>query len=658
MTEAGGTRPDDPAEIAGYRLIGRLGEGGQGTVYLAVPAAGDDARVAVKLLRADLAGDAEAARRFVREVELARRVAPFCTAQVLATGLHEGRPYIVSEYVAGPTLAEVVRDEGPRTGASLHRLAIGTVTALAAIHQAGIVHRDFKPSNVLLAADGARVIDFGVARALDLTSTLTGGVIGTPAFMAPEQFGQASPGPPADLFAWAGTLVFAASGRYPFGNDHLPAVIGRILTAEPDAACVEDPALRALVLDCLAKDPARRPTAGAALARLLGMSPTATPVPPAQSAGPARSAEPAQSAAPLEVALPATGGGPGRVRRRASVRTGIAAAAVTTALALTALALSLGPPPATSRPPASSTPQRQPTPTATVAKPTTSFTVPSTEMQVYENETDPIKLVSYYGGNGVYIRQPDTRTFKRDKTYSHPYVPSPDGTKALVLNNYNPDDGPKTVTIVNRETGKKRPVLISGERGVWAYAPRWDLTGRFGLVTLSLPGATGGAWTRAGFAIVDIERGTARVVEVDDAPAGLLRFFWVGGSVGMWAEDGTIKLYDLNGVHRRSLTGAHAPEQMDDDPISPDRSRFVTRCAATGTDLCVRPLDGNGETVTVPFTGTRLLGWWDNDHLAVFVKKGEGFDLMVIDLTGTQVRRLASTAEKTPGLFHFTRAKI
>ncbi|TYB60272.1 protein kinase [Nonomuraea sp. PA05] len=653
MTEAGGTRPDDPAQIAGYRLIGRLGEGGQGTVHLAVPAAGDDTtRVAVKLLRAELAGDAEAARRFVREVELARRVAPFCTAQVLATGLHEGRPYIVSEYVEGPTLAEVVRAEGPRTGASLHRLAIGTVTALAAIHQAGIVHRDFKPSNVLLAADGPRVIDFGVARALDLTSTLTGGVIGTPAFMAPEQFGQVSPGPPADLFAWAGTLVFAASGRYPFGNDHLPAVIGRILTAEPDAACVEDPALRALVLDCLAKDPARRPTAGDALARLLGMSPVAA-TPPAQSASPARPAP------PLETALPATAGRSGLARRRPSLRTGIAAAAVTTALALTALALALGPPSATSRPPASSTPQRQPaSTTATIPKPTTSFTVPSTEMRVYENDDDPIKLASYYGGNGVYIRQPDTRTFKRDKSYSHPYVLSPDGTDALVLNNYNPDNGPKTVTIVNRSTGKKRPVLITDERGVWAYAPRWDLTGRFGLVTLSLPGATGGAWTRAGFAIVDVERGTARVVEVDEAPAGLLRFFWVGGSIGMWAEDGTIELYDVNGVHRRSLDDAHAPEQMDDGPISPDRSRFVTRCAATGTDLCVRPLNGNGQTVTVPFTGTRLLGWWDDDHLAVFLKKGEGFDIVVIDLTGKQVRRLASTTEKTPGLFHFTRAKI
>ncbi|MGR6918103.1 serine/threonine-protein kinase [[Actinomadura] parvosata] len=251
MPEPEETRPDDPERIAdhgaagdperiaGHTVIGRLGEGGQGTVYLATTAGG--ARVAVKLLRADLAGDAEAAQRFVREVEPARRVAPFCTAQVLETGLHGGRPYIVSEYVDGPTLTEVVRAEGPRTGAALHRLAISTVTALAAIHQAGIVHRDFKPANILLAADGPRVIDFGIARTLDLTSTLTGSVVGPPAFMAPEQFGQATPGPPADLFAWAGTMVFAASGRYPFGQDQLPAVIGRILTAEPDAGEIEDP---------------------------------------------------------------------------------------------------------------------------------------------------------------------------------------------------------------------------------------------------------------------------------------------------------------------------------------------------------------------------------------------------------------------------------
>ncbi|MFC5832517.1 serine/threonine protein kinase [Nonomuraea insulae] len=275
MPDLAALRPGDPATVGGYGLSGRLGEGGQGIVYLAT--ARDGTKVALKLLRSDLAGDAEASERFVREVAMARRVAPFCTAQVVETGLYGGRPYIVSEYIDGPTLTDVVREQGPRSGTSLHRLAIGTVTALVAIHQAGIVHRDFKPSNVVLASDGPRVIDFGIAKALDRTSTLTGAVIGTPSFMAPEQLTESVPGPKADLFAWACTLLFAASGRPPFGQDSVPAVVNRILHAEADVSTVADPALRALVVDCLAKDPARRPSADEALMRLLGHTPAPHP---------------------------------------------------------------------------------------------------------------------------------------------------------------------------------------------------------------------------------------------------------------------------------------------------------------------------------------------------------------------------------------------
>ncbi|WP_346114993.1 serine/threonine-protein kinase, partial [Nonomuraea maheshkhaliensis] len=271
MPDLAGLRPGDPATVGAYGLSGRLGEGGQGIVYLAT--APDGTKVALKLLRADLAGDAEASERFVREVAMARRVAPFCTAQVVETGLYGGRPYIVSEYIGGPTLADVVREQGPRTGTSLHRLAIGTITALVAIHQAGIVHRDFKPSNVLLASDGPRVIDFGIAKALDLSSTLTVAVIGTPSYMAPEQLTQSNPGPRSDMFAWACTLLYAASGQPPFGQDSVPAVVNRILRTEADTGSIADPALRALVTECLAKDPAGRPSAGDALMRLLGHAP-------------------------------------------------------------------------------------------------------------------------------------------------------------------------------------------------------------------------------------------------------------------------------------------------------------------------------------------------------------------------------------------------
>ncbi|MBB2911907.1 putative Ser/Thr protein kinase [Streptosporangium becharense] len=268
MADLASLRPGDPEYVREYRLTARLGEGGQGTVYLGESPTG--ARVAVKLLRADLTQDAEAMERFVREVSTTRRVSPFCTAAVLDTGVEHERPYIVSEFIDGPTLHEVVTGEGPREGAALHRLAIGTVTALVAIHQAEIVHRDFKPTNVLLAPDGPRVIDFGIAKALDRTSTLTAMAIGTPAYMTPEQLEGKNAGSPADMFAWGCTMVFAATGSPPFGTDSLPAIFNRIMNLTPDLSAITDPALRELVGQCLAKDPAQRPTAGEALMRLLG----------------------------------------------------------------------------------------------------------------------------------------------------------------------------------------------------------------------------------------------------------------------------------------------------------------------------------------------------------------------------------------------------
>ncbi|MFI6451587.1 serine/threonine-protein kinase [Streptosporangium amethystogenes] len=243
----------DPGRINAFRLSGVLGRGGQGSVYLGQDAAG--AKVAVKVLHTQLE-DAETHRRFMREVEAARRVAPFCTARVLDVGVAEGRPYIVSEFITGPSLERLVRGEGVRFGSGLERLAVTTLTALAAIHRAGIVHRDFKPSNVIMGAEGPVVIDFGIARTLDQTATSS--VMGTPAFMAPEQFAGGVVGPAADLFSWAGTMAFAATGQQAFKGDTMPALMHAILTTEPDLSEVPE-GLRPLLARCLAKDPEARP---------------------------------------------------------------------------------------------------------------------------------------------------------------------------------------------------------------------------------------------------------------------------------------------------------------------------------------------------------------------------------------------------------------
>ncbi|KAB8180395.1 WD40 repeat domain-containing serine/threonine protein kinase [Microbispora catharanthi] len=279
--------PGDPRRLGGYWLAGRLGEGGQGVVYEAYDEAGR--RVAVKVLRpAGGPGDARARARFAKEVAAARRVAPFCTARVIAADLEGPQPYIVSEFVAGPSLRAAVARDGPYGPGELHRLATGIATALAAIHGASVVHRDLKPDNVLIGPEGPRVIDFGIARTADMSLTTTGHVAGTPAFMAPESVLGARAGPAVDIWAWGAVTLFAATGREPFaeGAARLPvpgggpgaagqaltgvaALLHRILAAEPDLTALGEP-LRGLVARALDKDPEARPDADTLLATLLG----------------------------------------------------------------------------------------------------------------------------------------------------------------------------------------------------------------------------------------------------------------------------------------------------------------------------------------------------------------------------------------------------
>ncbi|MFI6174663.1 protein kinase [Nonomuraea sp. NPDC051191] len=266
MPETHPLQPGDPRSLGVYRLVERLGKGAQGVVF---KAEGPDGQiVAIKLLNTLLDQPGLDGERFLREVAAARRVAQFCTARVLGANMDGEQPYIVSELVDGVSLQVVVQREGPRQGGALYRLAVGTVTALAAIHRAGIVHRDFKPSNVLLGPDGPRVIDFGIARALDSAMTISSGVVGTPAYMSPEQISGERVGPAADLFSWALTMLYAATGRPAFGQDSLPAVIYRVMNEEPDLSVLPDE-LRPLVRACLRKRAEDRPTAADALFALL-----------------------------------------------------------------------------------------------------------------------------------------------------------------------------------------------------------------------------------------------------------------------------------------------------------------------------------------------------------------------------------------------------
>jgi eukaryotic-like serine/threonine-protein kinase len=271
--------PGDPVRLGRFELLGRLGEGGQGIVYLGRGTNPGEERVAVKVLRSTV--DANVLERLARELDAIHQVQPFVTAGVIEASAEGDRRYVVSEFIDGPSLQERVDDQGPLSEGDLQRLAVGTATALTAIHGAGVVHRDFKPANVLLGPDGPRVVDFGIARLTD-AATITSGLIGTPSYVAPEQLAGQRPTSAVDIFAWAVTMIYAATGQLAFGADSVPAVMHRIMYEEPDVSALP-PSLRTVVLECLDKDPARRPSARDLLLRLV--DPSAPRIPAGPPAG-------------------------------------------------------------------------------------------------------------------------------------------------------------------------------------------------------------------------------------------------------------------------------------------------------------------------------------------------------------------------------------
>jgi eukaryotic-like serine/threonine-protein kinase len=258
----------DPRTLGRFELLARLGEGGQGIVYLGRGTGPGEERVAVKVLRSSV--DASVLQRLARELDAIHKVQPFVTARVIEASTEGERRYIVSEFIDGPSLQERVDTRGPLPEGDLQRLAVGTATALTAIHGAGVVHRDFKPANVLLGPDGPRVVDFGIARLID-AATMTSGLIGTPSYISPEQLSGARPTSAVDIFAWAVTMIFAATGHPAFGGDTVVAVMHRILNEQPDVSGVP-PSLLPVIRQCLSKDPSQRPTARDLLLRLVDPS--------------------------------------------------------------------------------------------------------------------------------------------------------------------------------------------------------------------------------------------------------------------------------------------------------------------------------------------------------------------------------------------------
>ncbi|UFQ17348.1 MULTISPECIES: serine/threonine-protein kinase [Streptomyces] len=257
----------EPTVIGPYRLLGRLGSGGMGRVYLG--RSGGGRTVAVKIVHPHFALDEEFRARFRREVEAARRVGGAWTAPVLDADPDAPVPWVATGYAAGPSLTEAVREGAPLPAHSVRVLGAGLAEALAHVHGLGLVHRDVKPSNVLLTLDGPRLIDFGIARATDGTASLTatGASVGSPGYMAPEQIlGKAVTGA-ADVFSLGAVLVYAATGQPPFPGDSSAALLYKVVHEEPELGAL-DGDVRELAAACLAKDPAARPAPGDLARRL------------------------------------------------------------------------------------------------------------------------------------------------------------------------------------------------------------------------------------------------------------------------------------------------------------------------------------------------------------------------------------------------------
>ncbi|MFE5535396.1 serine/threonine-protein kinase [Streptomyces sp. NPDC056492] len=251
-------RREDPRVVGSFRLHRRLGAGGMGVVYLGSDRRGQ--RVALKVIRPDLAEDQEFRSRFAREVSAARRIRGGCTARLVAADLEAERPWFATQYVPGPSLHDKVAEEGPLTAAQIAAIGAALSEGLVAVHEAGVVHRDLKPSNILLSPKGPRIIDFGIAWATG-ASTLThvGTAVGSPGFLAPEQVRGAAVTPATDVFALGATLAYAATADSPFGHGSSEVMLYRVVHEEPHLIGVPD-ALAPLVQACLAKDPEERPT--------------------------------------------------------------------------------------------------------------------------------------------------------------------------------------------------------------------------------------------------------------------------------------------------------------------------------------------------------------------------------------------------------------
>nr|WP_062331439.1 serine/threonine-protein kinase [Herbidospora sakaeratensis] len=609
--------PDDPTVVGEYRITGKIDEPGPEDAYLATDPRGTP--VVIRLL----APVAEP-ERVTAAVGPLRGVPAFCVAQVLGGGTLGDRPYVVSEHVDGPTLAEAVPESGVLTGAALHRLAVGTMSAVVAIHQAGVLHGDIRPATVVLGPDGPRMADFGLNEALRGSETTVTRHVGKPAYRAPEEFDAAPPGPPADVFAWAATMVFAATGRDLFAGDSVAATVNRVVREPADLTGI-DVELRSVLSACLAKNPDDRPVASDVLLRLIGeeslLQVTGRVTRPARRGLPWRAAT-AFLAGALVAGLTVFLAVPPRVEY---VRVQAVPPSVTTAATVAAEL-------------------------DEVPENTTDVKVPGTPITLHESPDDPVRLNGYLS-----LKNPFTAYVRRsDGTYTEvgrgeePVV-SPDG-QWVVLSpwaKYLRSDF-DYVRFRNLRTGAEFTVNTV-RRPQRTVTPSWSRDGTE--VVLSVENTD--EERTDGFAVVDVNTRAAEIVETEYTGGPAYPFgFMPDGQVARGYADTShlgVKVYDRTGLVVRTLHWVGLPR--DRSWFSPSGRRLATLCPKSD-DMCVWDLGSGARLATVPIPEDSLwYGWFTDRHLILRVPVKKGYELRVVDLLGKLERVLATVDDKRDDVF-------
>ncbi|GAB1818020.1 protein kinase domain-containing protein [Herbidospora sp. RD11066] len=614
--------PDDPTVVGEYRITGKIDEPGPEDAYLATDPHGTP--VVIRLLAAVAEPE-----RVTAAVGPLKGVPAFCVAQVLGSGTLGDRPFVVSEHVDGPTLAEAVQENGVLSGAALHRLAVGTMSAVVAIHQAGVLHGDIRPGTVVLGPDGPRVADFGLNEALRSSETTVTRHVGKPAYRAPEEFTDAEAGAPADVFAWAATMVFAATGRDPFAGDSVATTVNRVLHDPPDLGGI-DADLRAVLSACLAKRPVDRPVASDVLLRLIGeeslLQVTGRVVPPVTR------------------------------RRRPPWRLG---AAFLAGAVVAGLVVFLAVPP---RVEVVRVPMAQPSVTTaatvsveldSVPEKTTEVKIPGTPIVLHESPDDPVRLNSYLQLDdpfAAYVRRADGTVTEVGRGVEP--VVSPDGKRVVTspwIKYLNSDYD--HVTIRDLATSAEFTVNTV-QKPLQTLVPNWSRDGTKVLLTVE----DSKEERTVGFVVVDVNARTASFVETEYTSAENFPFsFTPDGQVAHGYTDGRsrgIEIYDTKGLVIRTLHWVGIPR--DRSWFSPSGKSLATLCP-NSDDICVWDMGSGARVATVPTPKDAFWqGWFTDRHFLVRVPTKKGYELRVMDLLGAVERVLVTVEqEKESAFFRF-----